>query len=356
MLDYYTFIVAIVVCTALITMATVVGNATLPRRTRNLFLCLFASIAAASVCEWGGVMLDGAGPQVIPVIATLKTLEFSIAPSLAVMYAAVLGPKDRGVKVALGLAVAHALLECALAPFGVVFYVDVGGTYHHGVAYALYIAAYVSSALFLLLAVARFSRSFQYRNRGVPWLVVIFILASILAQMHATELRIAWLVLVIGGLMLYTFFCSVVQQTDALTRLLNRHSFESAVSLLKTDAVFLLFDVDDFKAVNDTFGHSAGDDCLRLVGKAIFDTFGQHGSCFRTGGDEFCVVLTSKPSDADELVRAFDARLAALRVTHPELPSVSVGQAAYDPAAGDATSAYEAADALMYTCKQGRKH
>ena len=355
MLDYYTFIVAVVVCTALITMATVVGNAMLPRRTRNLFLGLFASIAAASLCEWGGVVLNGAGAQVIPAIATLKTVEFSIAPSLAVMYAAVLSPEDRAVRVALGLAVAHALLECALAPFGIVFYVDGGGTYHHGVAYPVYIAAYVSSALFLLLAVARFSRSFQYRNRAVPWLVVIFILASILVQMHLTNLRIAWLVLVIGGLMLYTFFCSVVQQTDALTRLLNRHSFESTVSLLKTDATFLLFDVDDFKAVNDTFGHSAGDDCLRIVGKAIFDTFGLHGSCFRTGGDEFCVVLTSKPSGADELVRAFDARLASLRVTHPELPSVSVGQAAFDPATGDTTSAYEAADALMYACKQARK-
>ena len=51
-----------------------------------------------------------------------------------------------------------------------------------------------------------------------------------------------------------------------------------------------LFDVDAFKAINDTYGHQYGDECLHTIAAAIRETFSSVGLCYRIGGDEFCVL------------------------------------------------------------------
>ena len=352
---YYTLVIFIAIATSLIMCAAVHSNAMLPTHEKRLFFLLFGTIVAASLCEWGGVMLSGHGTDVKAAITVLKALEFSLAPTLALLFAAVMNPHDRPVRIALCVALAHAVLECALAPFGVVFFVDAQGVYHHGAAYPLYIAAYLASAAFLIHATRRFTETFQYRNRNTPWLILAFVFAAVLTQLVWSDLRIVWLTLAIGGIMFYIFYCSVIQQTDALTRLLNRHSFESTASMLKAPATLALLDVDDFKMVNDTYGHAAGDECLQLIGKAIYDAFGAHGSCFRVGGDEFCVLMTDEHADMACLKRSFLDTLGRMRAEHPALPCVSFGETSFDPAQDDVTSAYQRADAAMYASKKSRK-
>ena len=352
---YYTLVIFIAIATSLIMCAAVHSNAMLPTHEKRLFFLLFGTIVTASLCEWGGVMLSGHGADVKTAITVLKALEFSLAPTLALLFAAVMNPHDRPVKIALYVALAHAVLECALAPFGIVFFVDGQGVYHHGEAYPIYIAAYLASAAFLMHATKRFTETFQYRNRNTPWLILAFVFAAVLTQLIWSDLRIVWLALAIGGIMFYIFYCSVIQQTDALTRLLNRHSFESTASMLKAPATLILFDVDDFKTINDTYGHAAGDECLQLIGEAIYDTFGAHGSCFRVGGDEFCALMTDSRADMADLERSFLATLGHMRAEHPTLPRVSLGEAAFDPAQDDVTNAYQHADATMYANKKSRK-
>ena len=341
---YYTLVIFITIATSLIMCAAVHSNAMLPTHEKRLFFLLFGAIVAASMCEWGGVMLSGNGADVKTAITVLKALEFSLAPTLALLFAAVMNPHDRPVRI-----------ECALAPFGVVFFVDAQGVYHHGAAYPLYIAAYLASAAFLIHATRRFTETFQYRNRNTPWLILAFVFAAVLTQLVWSDLRIVWLTLAIGGIMFYIFYCSVIQQTDALTRLLNRHSFESTASMLKAPATLALLDVDDFKTVNDTYGHAAGDECLRLIGKAIYDAFGAHGSCFRVGGDEFCVLMTDEHADMARLERSFLDTLDRMHAEHPTLPCVSFGETSFDPAQDDVTNAYQRADAAMYVSKKSRK-
>ncbi len=355
MTDYYVLIIFMALCTSLIMMATVACNAMLPKQQRRLFLTLFGTTAVAALCEFLGVALNGTGPDARPVITLVKATEFSLAPSLAVLYAAVLGPEDKSVRIAMGVAFAHAIAEWILAPFGIVFSIDETGTYHHGVMYPLYIAAYIVSAAFLLVSAKRFSDSFQYRNRRVPWLVLAFVFACIIIQLVSSETRIVWLALAIGGSMLYIYYCSVVQQTDALTRLLNRHSFENTIAQLKSPATILLFDVDSFKQVNDTYGHAAGDACLRLVGKTIFETFSEYGSCYRVGGDEFCVILTNSKANAEEIERNFERALDGIRRKTDFVPTISIGEAHIDPATDDVANAYSKADELMYARKRQRK-
>ena len=91
--------------------------------------------------------------------------------------------------------------------------------------------------------------------------------------------------------------------TDQLTNLPNRRAInEYFASLEGTEqqnragwAVYFI-DLDNFKTVNDTFGHEAGDEILRVGAQRICDIVGDKGLVARIGGDEFAVVLTDLPS------------------------------------------------------------
>lgn len=85
---------------------------------------------------------------------------------------------------------------------------------------------------------------------------------------------------------------------DALTRIYNRHSFEERLVYeikrrrrYNHDLSLLMFDLDHFKLVNDTYGHKAGDMVLRKVGEILTDTFRTTDLAARYGGEEFVVLL-----------------------------------------------------------------
>ena len=89
-------------------------------------------------------------------------------------------------------------------------------------------------------------------------------------------------------------YSELTQKIDTLTHLLNRRSYESRPASLRGQAVIYYFDVDEFKSVNDTFGHGVGDAVLAEVGSTIYAVFSKAGYCYRIGGDEFCVIAGAR--------------------------------------------------------------
>lgn len=99
---------------------------------------------------------------------------------------------------------------------------------------------------------------------------------------------------------------------DALTGLANRQSFDHRLSeaMLRAEqysCALLLVDLDGFKPVNDTHGHSAGDVVLQQVGERVQQALGHAGTAYRIGGDEFAVLLYGVRHAAD--VRTLAQRL-----------------------------------------------
>ncbi|MBR6722264.1 GGDEF domain-containing protein [bacterium] len=87
--------------------------------------------------------------------------------------------------------------------------------------------------------------------------------------------------------------------TDELTGLSNRRCFETTfekeflrASRYSNKLTLVMFDIDYFKAVNDTFGHQCGDFVLKQVANAALQTFRKTDTVFRYGGEEFAVILT----------------------------------------------------------------
>ncbi len=118
----------------------------------------------------------------------------------------------------------------------------------------------------------------------------------------------------------------------------------------------VLLDVDDFKLVNDTFGHQFGDRCLIHIAEVIRSTLRASDIPARYGGDEFAVILPDADEDAVRLVaHRITEHLAANPVVvegrRPVPISVSIGAASVGPDVRTPAELVEAADARMYAAK-----
>jgi diguanylate cyclase (GGDEF)-like protein len=149
---------------------------------------------------------------------------------------------------------------------------------------------------------------------------------------------------------------------DALTGLLNRGSLEGEATRLAARAsrsggniALILIDVDNFKGVNDRYGHPAGDEVLRQLA-ALMTIMTRSGDCLgRYGGEEFCMVLPdTSEADAAVLAERLRQRYADLRVAwRGEMlsGSISIGVADARLAGVDMATMVAAADKALYQAK-----
>ncbi|XZE35442.1 putative bifunctional diguanylate cyclase/phosphodiesterase [Pirellulaceae bacterium SH501] len=104
----------------------------------------------------------------------------------------------------------------------------------------------------------------------------------------------------------------VLATTDALTGLTNRYQFQERLNELVNQAVstdtpmvLFLIDMDGFKEINDTLGHSIGDEALIVIAERLSNAFGDRAEVARLGGDEFCILKSgmTDPLEAEEMAK-----------------------------------------------------
>jgi diguanylate cyclase (GGDEF)-like protein/PAS domain S-box-containing protein len=156
-------------------------------------------------------------------------------------------------------------------------------------------------------------------------------------------------------------------ERDALTGLYNRHRFNDELARMIADAqrhglrlALLFFDLDDFKYINDTFGHRAGDAMLIRVAGEVVGQVRRNEIFSRLGGDEFAILV---PDISDEMLRVLAERITRsiatvrfqfegenLRLT------TSLGIAVYPDHADNAEDLIARADMAMYQAKEAGKN
>lgn len=152
---------------------------------------------------------------------------------------------------------------------------------------------------------------------------------------------------------------------DPLTGLFNRRFLDQylpqAIIRAKAEHVelcLLMIDVDNFKLLNDTLGHAAGDDLLKAIGQLIRCTIRGEDVAFRCGGDEFVILLPGYDAVAgrglaDRLVSLVDALVKTIRVAAPPRLSIGVSTLLSTPDRTPEAMLAEA-DKALYAVKQQR--
>jgi diguanylate cyclase (GGDEF)-like protein/PAS domain S-box-containing protein len=154
--------------------------------------------------------------------------------------------------------------------------------------------------------------------------------------------------------------------TDELTGLSSRaHFYQRLGELIKTSGRhnhrfgLLYIDLDDFKGVNDSLGHDAGDLLLKIIARRLENTCREIDFVARLSGDEFCILAEEVDDDyaANVAQRCLDAISQPIELSARKLtPACSIGIARYPEDGEDLTALLKAADTSLYAAKENGKN
>jgi len=157
---------------------------------------------------------------------------------------------------------------------------------------------------------------------------------------------------------------------DPLTGIGNRNRLLADCEALisesaerKTPITIGLVDIDFFKECNDTYGHIAGDECLKKVAGVMKDTVGDRGSVYRYGGDEFLILITEMSENEVSLLGAsIKEKLEKIKITNEKsqtAPYITVSQGytqVYASNNDTIDKLVNSADSVLYAVKRGGRN
>jgi diguanylate cyclase (GGDEF)-like protein len=277
-------------------------------------------------------------------------------------------------------AAVSALISLASIFTGWYFYLDPSGFYRHGPLFSLFAAAsYVYLIISLLFVVSRWKTA---DARTLAGLIIFPILPSIagLLQIRYYGLVLLWPAMALSLLVIYINIQQRKLSSDYLTGAFSRRRLDEYLAsrvreIREAQAVKVkvpvrkgkdgsrrfagfLADVDDFKSINDRFGHAAGDQALVETVALLRASLRAEDFLARYAGDEFVAVLPlSDEAELAQVVERVRARFAEYSPPGGRYRlSLSIGSAVFDPDIDANADKYvERLDGLMYREKEAKK-
>jgi len=159
----------------------------------------------------------------------------------------------------------------------------------------------------------------------------------------------------------------ILSRTDRLTQLNNRGYWEECFqtefrrcSRTKHPSSVIMFDIDHFKLVNDTYGHQAGDEVIRIVARTLLDTIRTTDIAGRYGGEEFTLLLPETDEQGSYLVaERLRESIEALTVKHDGQEirfTISLGVSEFNKETKSHTDWLEQADKALYESKESGRN
>ena len=328
----------------------------LNKKQKQGFFFAFALIAVISVLEVVTLAVDGtpAGYRWLNILSNY--LGFGLSPGVCLCLVYVMDRKkrmNRWFRAAVCCEACYLLFLALSIPAGLVFSVSADNVYSRGQYFYIYIIMYFAAIVYLSVSTFVTAREFQNRSRALIYPLMFFLLIETIIQVTLPELHVTWLCVTLLSV-LYFIYCSEMwNQLDALTGLLNQNSYlNRTAEMRRRGGVLVVFDVDDFKQINDRYGHLQGDVCLAEIADCIKKAYARCGYCYRIGGDEFCVLLRDAADEA-RCAAALQSLLAERRKEITLLPTVSLGSAVFS--GEDVVTVKDRADRALYCAKNELK-
>ena len=235
---------------------------------------------------------------------------------------------------------------------------------HYWVLAILYLLTMLYSGMHLV----RYNKLVQGEYWKTLIVIVVALLIGIMAKLYDNNFPYDWMAVAMVFSIMLIYYSSVRLKVDEATTLLNKAAHTIAIKVLNYDTVIIIIDVNDFKKINDNYGHQAGDITISLIAQILREHYSPHGFVYRMGGDEFCIIL--KQGEVEKLasntqnyniytaISRLNAQLQEkINKKRKEvgiLPNVAVGFAVYKK--GESVhKAIDKADKMMYAKKKNMK-
>jgi len=261
---------------------------------------------------------------------------------------------------------ASALVISQLYGFGRFYYIDTENIYHRGPFFL--IPAFITIMLMLVAFVIIVKNRRSLGNKSFFSLIFFAIppFIGIILQIAFYGISFMLNSVVLSLLVVFLNIQNYSIHTDHLTGLNNRRKLDAylkeKISLCTSDKVFsiILLDINDFKCINDTYGHNIGDSALETAAKLLKSCLRARDFIARYGGDEFCIILDiSDISDLEAVVYRINDCLEKHNKCNSNSYKLefSMGYAVYDYASHkNAEDFIKQVDILMYENKLANKN
>lgn len=287
------------------------------RKFQRLIYVLMAEI----IIDCLFVLIEGHDVEHV-ILYALKNIELLLNPFLSfLVFEIFYGKKKRWEDVGIdkilerihslliGFIVLSAVL-LALSAFGWnVFTINDAHFYTRGPLLPVYLAILsctIIASMYGLFVISEYNTQNSLKSTLFFFAGSLFVGVGLRAFLPETNYDFLCLSVSISFLLVY--YSHITLRLDPLTKLLNRQVYVRMLERINYTTIVIMIDANNFKYINDTFGHECGDRTLKEIAKLICKAYGKFAYCFRIGGDEFCIIL--KQDAFDELIEKvphFDA-------------------------------------------------
>ncbi len=269
-------------------------------------------------------------------ITILQAHKFLLLPSLINIVAAVLSPV-----------------------FKLIFYVDISNHYERGNSFFIFVVIYIINLIFLVISTLNTSKIHHYPIKGKMIALSLFTVAGTSIQLVFPAVYSSWHCVTLALLLYFLLFSEFDSSFDTLTGLYNRAAFEKAAKQMTGRKAFsvIVLDLNDFKSINDTYGHDYGDTVLKAVAAIIRKSLNNNYTCYRAGGDEFYIICRETKQERIEYqLRSMTNVLAEERKNNSYLPTIAYGYSIFRGGSLNFQKILKDADEQMYCFKKLQKN
>ena len=324
----------------------------LPEHKKGLYIACLGEIFII-ILEVLTIFLNGSAVEFKAIHFFANYAGFLLTPILIVLFATSVGRFRHFKEAMIGIG-GYFILFNVLVAARKLFFIDAQNIYHRESLFFVYVIAYLLATIYLLYETILYSKNGFIHHRIFAYFLSVFFLVACCFQTFKPEVYTTRITATLCLCLYYTHNTSLTDLFDKLTGILNQSTYLKRIEELKVGQTVVILDIDDFKKINDNFGHQYGDNCLKVIAKAIKSAVGNYGQCYRIGGDEFAVILKNN-AKIDSLIAQCERNVADRTRKFVCPVSVSIGYCKCEH--GDSyETVVQRADSNMYNAKKQKKH
>lgn len=323
------------------------------------FLIAIVLIIIIILAEVGTIYTDSSSFNLRGMNILCNVLGFSLTPIIPIAITLIFDRKILSLKFMLIPTLINILFTVLSPLFGLIFYVDINNQYVRGDYFFVFVTVYLINILFLIIRTISVSRKYNYPIMSKMLALSIFTIVGTSIQLVYPLAYSSWHCVTLALFLYFLLLSEFDSCFDTIIGFYNRAAFDKAAKELKGEKGFclIILDINDFKNVNDTYGHDYGDTVIKEVAEIIRKSFNKKYTCYRFGGDEFSII--GRETDHEKIeqqLRTMTDNFIEMREKGIQLPTVSYGYSIFRGGEKlDFIKNFKEADAQMYHYKRIHK-
>lgn len=252
------------------------------------------------------------------------------------------------------------IVAALLSPlFGLIFYVDASNQYVRGNYFFIFVLVYIINIIYLIISTTLICKKHHYPIKWKSILLSLFTIAGTSIQLIDPTIYSTWHCITLSLILYFLLLSEFDNSFDSLSGLYNRATYEKVINHIKSRKAFsvIVLDINDFKIVNDTYGHDYGDTVIRTIAVILRESLDSNFTCYRVGGDEFCIIGNGSNKDKIEYhLKNMTDSLSEKRKNDSRLPTIAYGYSVFQGSrTPDFQKIHKEADDQMYHFKKLHK-